>query len=64
MMYESMKARVEHVMEKGAIEDEYITSDEEHKIFNQWTHKFTIQNHPNVIQVCIFLIMILFAFLF
>ncbi|OAY56352.2 cellulose synthase-like protein G3 [Manihot esculenta] len=53
MMYESMKARVEHVMEKGAIEDEYITSDEEHKIFNQWTHKFTIQNHPNVIQILI-----------
>lgn len=35
MMYESMKIRVEHVMEKGKIEDEYITSDEERQIFNQ-----------------------------
>ncbi|KAF2316151.1 hypothetical protein GH714_041489 [Hevea brasiliensis] len=51
MMYESMKMRVEHVVEKGKIGDEYITSDEERQAFNQWTHNFTSQDHPTVIQV-------------
>ncbi|KAJ9148098.1 hypothetical protein P3X46_030192 [Hevea brasiliensis] len=51
IMYENMKMRVEHVVEKGKIGDEYITSDEERQAFNQWTHNFTSQNHPTVIQV-------------
>ncbi|KAG8659031.1 cellulose synthase-like protein G3 [Manihot esculenta] len=50
-LYESMKMRVEHVMEKGKINDEYIRSHEECQVFKQWTHKFTIANHPTIIQV-------------
>lgn len=51
-------------MEKGKIEDEYITSDEERQIFNQQTLKFTIRNHLTIIQVCISLIMNVFTRLF
>ncbi|KAF2318135.1 hypothetical protein GH714_041488 [Hevea brasiliensis] len=51
MMYESMKMRVEHDVEKGKISDEYITGDEERQAFNRWTHNFTSQDHPTVIQM-------------
>ncbi|KAH7550099.1 hypothetical protein JRO89_XS13G0135000 [Xanthoceras sorbifolium] len=51
MMYESMKVRVEHVLEMGKVSDEYITSDQERKVFDKWTDGFTRQDHPTVIQV-------------
>ncbi|KAF2313474.1 hypothetical protein GH714_011162 [Hevea brasiliensis] len=50
-MYECMKGRVENVVERGKVEDEYITSDKEREVFSKWTDKFTRQNHPTVIQV-------------
>ncbi|KAF9685948.1 hypothetical protein SADUNF_Sadunf03G0107700 [Salix dunnii] len=51
MMYESMKVKVEHVLERGTVGDQYITSDQEREAFNQWSSDFTRQDHPAVIQV-------------
>ncbi|KAJ6703426.1 hypothetical protein OIU85_029388 [Salix viminalis] len=51
MMYESMKVKVEHVLERGTVGDQYITSDQEREAFNQWSSNFTRQDHPAVIQV-------------
>ncbi|XP_022871286.1 cellulose synthase-like protein G3 isoform X2 [Olea europaea var. sylvestris] len=50
-MYESMKRRVESVVEKGKIIDEYKTSEEEAEAFGKWNQGFTRQDHPTVIQV-------------
>ncbi|XP_065858990.1 cellulose synthase-like protein G3 [Euphorbia lathyris] len=46
-----MKIRVENITEKGKVDDEDLTSDEQRQIFKQWTPNFTRQNHPSVIQV-------------
>ena len=46
-----MKGRVENVVERGKVEDEYITCEEERETFNKWTEGFTRQDHPTVIQV-------------
>lgn len=51
IMYEKMKMRVENVMEKGKVEDEFINGEEEHVAFHKWTESFTSKNHPTVIQV-------------
>lgn len=51
MMYERMKSRIENVVEKGKVTDEYITSEQERQAFSKWTHEFTRQEHPSVIQV-------------
>ncbi|XP_065858307.1 cellulose synthase-like protein G3 [Euphorbia lathyris] len=51
-MYESMKLKIEKVVERGKVEEEYINGDEEkQKAFNKWTHNFTRHHHPTVIQV-------------
>ncbi|KAK8685088.1 hypothetical protein V6N13_041097 [Hibiscus sabdariffa] len=50
-MYEDMKVKVEHVVDKGEIVDEYITDDQRRQAFNQWTNGFTPTHHPTVIQV-------------
>ena len=49
-MYDSMKIRVENVVERGKVGDEYITR-EESKAFLKWTHGSTRQSHPTIIQV-------------
>lgn len=51
ILYESMKRKVESVIERGKVYNEYITTDDEHKAFSKWTDEFTRQNHPTVIQV-------------
>ncbi|KAK3434249.1 hypothetical protein EUGRSUZ_D01765 [Eucalyptus grandis] len=51
MMYESMKMRVEHVVERGKVGEEYIIGDRERRALNMWTDEFTRQNHPAVIEV-------------
>ncbi|PIN06068.1 Cellulose synthase (UDP-forming) [Handroanthus impetiginosus] len=52
MMYESMKIKIENIIERGKISDEYISSEEERKVLNQyWSKDFSHQNHPTVIQV-------------
>ncbi|XP_035543219.1 cellulose synthase-like protein G3 isoform X6 [Juglans regia] len=51
-MYECMKQRVEKVLEKGKVGEEYITEELERKAFSKWAdHGFTRQDHPTVIQV-------------
>ncbi|XP_044476558.1 cellulose synthase-like protein G2 [Mangifera indica] len=50
-LYESMKFRVEHVVETGKVTDDYINGEEERQAFNKWTDGFTRQDHPTVIQV-------------
>ncbi|CAL5442744.1 unnamed protein product [Camellia sinensis] len=52
MMYESMKARVENVVERGKVGAEYITNQQQREAFNKWTFQgFTRRDHPTVIQV-------------
>ncbi|WCJ26553.1 cellulose synthase like G3 [Euphorbia peplus] len=50
-MYEGMKIRVEHAMERGKVDDAYLISNEEKEILKQWSPNFTSQNHPTIIQV-------------
>ncbi|KAL6986440.1 hypothetical protein U1Q18_019800 [Sarracenia purpurea var. burkii] len=51
IMYESMKVRVENVVERGNVDGDYITSEQERQAFNRWTDKFSRHDHPSVIQV-------------
>ncbi|ESQ54940.1 hypothetical protein EUTSA_v10024521mg [Eutrema salsugineum] len=51
MMYEDMKSRVEHVVDSGKVETEFITCDHFRGVFELWTHKFTRHDHPTIIQV-------------
>ncbi|XP_022733526.1 cellulose synthase-like protein G3 isoform X2 [Durio zibethinus] len=51
MMYENMKVKVEHIVDKGEISDEYITEDQQRQAFNKWTNGFTRIHHPTIIQV-------------
>ncbi|WCJ26555.1 cellulose synthase like G3 [Euphorbia peplus] len=51
MIYEDMKRRVESIVEKGHVDNEYIISDADQEIFKQCTPNFTRQNHPTIIQV-------------
>ncbi|KAL1222568.1 Cellulose synthase-like protein G3 [Cardamine amara subsp. amara] len=51
MMYEDMKSRVEHVVEIGKVETEFITCDQIRGVFDLWTDKFTRHDHPAIIQV-------------
>ncbi|KAM7525905.1 hypothetical protein LguiA_015807 [Lonicera macranthoides] len=52
-MYESMKTRVENVVEKGKVSEEFITNEDEREVFNKWNCQglFTRQDHPTIIQV-------------
>ncbi|XP_048231074.1 cellulose synthase-like protein G3 isoform X1 [Ricinus communis] len=51
MKYESMKSKIEQVLERGKVEDHYVNRDQDREAFNKWTDKFTRQDHPTVIQV-------------
>ena len=46
-----MKKRIETVVEKGKVCDEYVSSKEEREALSKWIDKFTRQDHPAVIQV-------------
>ncbi|KDP25268.1 hypothetical protein JCGZ_20424 [Jatropha curcas] len=50
-MYESMKFKIETVVERGKVEDHYINGPQEKHAFDNWTDKFTRKDHPTVIQV-------------
>nr|XP_023881371.1 cellulose synthase-like protein G3 isoform X2 [Quercus suber] len=50
-MYESMKIKVDDVLERGKVVDDYITGEEELTAFTKWTNGFTRQDHPAIIQV-------------
>jgi hypothetical protein len=50
-----MKARVENVLERGKVGEEYITEELQSRAFSKWTDEsFTGQDHPTVIQVFFF----------
>lgn len=51
-MYETMKMRINDVVERGGI-DGCVTDEEELGAFSIWhnTPDFTPQNHPTIIQV-------------
>ncbi|KAL3742953.1 hypothetical protein ACJRO7_018282 [Eucalyptus globulus] len=51
MMYENMKVRVKHVVERGKVGEECIIGDRERRAFGKWTDEFTSQNHPAVIEI-------------
>ncbi|KAF8033393.1 hypothetical protein BT93_D2105 [Corymbia citriodora subsp. variegata] len=51
MMYEGMKMRVEHAVERGKVGEEYIIGDRERQALSKWTDEFTRQNHPAIIEV-------------
>ena len=55
ILYESMKVRVENVVERGKVGDEYITGEQERQAFSKWTDGFTRQDHPTVIQVILYI---------
>lgn len=47
-----MKARVENVLERGKVGEEYITEELQRRALSKWTDgSFTRQDHPTVIQV-------------
>lgn len=48
MMYEDMKSRVEKVVERGFVDDEYKISAE---AFEKWNQGFTTKDHPAIVQV-------------
>lgn len=50
-MYEKMRIKVESVVERGNINPEYITNEEEQIAFNKWSKGFSRHEHPAVIQV-------------
>jgi hypothetical protein len=50
-MYESMKIKVDTVLERGKVDNDYITGEEERRIFIKWINGFTRHDHPAVIQV-------------
>ncbi|KAL5697510.1 hypothetical protein ACHQM5_028643 [Ranunculus cassubicifolius] len=51
MMYDTMKMRVESVVERGDIGEEYITGEKESQAFAKWTPGCNHQDHPTIIQV-------------
>ncbi|KAI8546191.1 hypothetical protein RHMOL_Rhmol07G0098100 [Rhododendron molle] len=51
VMYESMKERVENVVDSGKVTDDCITNEQERQAFNKWTPGFTRQEHPTVVQL-------------
>ncbi|KAL5717635.1 hypothetical protein ACHQM5_010615 [Ranunculus cassubicifolius] len=50
-LYETMKEKVESVVDRGGVGDEHITSESDSRAFKQWTAGFTVRDHPTVIQV-------------
>lgn len=46
-----MKRRVENVVEKGGISDDFTTSVPAAKVFAKWGEDFTPLNHPAVVEV-------------
>ncbi|XP_052209370.1 cellulose synthase-like protein G3 isoform X1 [Diospyros lotus] len=51
MLHQSMKVRVENVVEKGKIPNEFITSEQKRQVFSIWSEEFTRQDHPAIVQV-------------
>lgn len=52
-MYERMKVRLENVLVRGKVSEEYITDESERRALSKWTDEFTQQDHSTIIKVCI-----------
>ncbi|GAB4857630.1 hypothetical protein Ancab_015536 [Ancistrocladus abbreviatus] len=50
-IYESMKLKVESVMKKGKVMDEYIDGEEQCEALSKWNPNFTRKDHPTIIEV-------------
>ncbi|KAK9122020.1 hypothetical protein Syun_019637 [Stephania yunnanensis] len=50
-MYEAMKGRVENMVERGEVNEEYLTSKHDRDALNKWEPGFTHQDHPTIIEV-------------
>ncbi|KAM1515856.1 hypothetical protein ACFXTH_014882 [Malus domestica] len=51
IMYQGMKVKVNNVIERGKVDQEYLTGEREIQAFSKWMDGFTRQDHPAVIQV-------------
>ncbi|KAJ4818358.1 Cellulose synthase-like protein [Rhynchospora pubera] len=51
-MYQTMKQRVESVLENGSVSPKLASSEEDRQIFKKWK-EFSRNNHPSVIQVLV-----------
>ncbi|GAB2303184.1 hypothetical protein Dimus_037179 [Dionaea muscipula] len=50
-MYENMRIKIENVLGKGKVDEEYLGSVDQRQAINKWSHDFTGQDHPTLIQV-------------
>ncbi|KAG6577128.1 Cellulose synthase-like protein G3, partial [Cucurbita argyrosperma subsp. sororia] len=51
IMYAKMKIRIENILEKGKVGEEFINGEEERMILGKWTNSFTPRHHPTIIHV-------------
>ncbi|KAG9448222.1 hypothetical protein H6P81_014350 [Aristolochia fimbriata] len=51
VMYESMRDKIEGVVEKGRVSKELLENDHEQQLFSHWKTGFTQQDHPTILQV-------------
>lgn len=51
VMYETMKAKIEKVVDSGTVSPDLITDERWLKALDKWTPTFTPQNHPAVVEV-------------
>ena len=49
LMYETMKIKVESVVEKGTIPHDHISNEQEKQAFSRWTDEFT--DKPKIEEV-------------
>lgn len=55
-LYETMKLRVDEVMKRGRVGDEYVTHETGRKALSRWTGKnFDRQDHPAIVEVRTFI---------
>ncbi|XP_068665681.1 cellulose synthase-like protein G3 isoform X2 [Aristolochia californica] len=50
-IYESMRDKLEGVVEKGQVSKELLKNNHEQQLFRHWKTGFTRQDHPTIIQV-------------
>ncbi|GAB4857626.1 hypothetical protein Ancab_015532 [Ancistrocladus abbreviatus] len=50
-LYESMRLKVESVVEKGKVMDKYIEGEEQRKALSKWNPNFTRKDHPTIIEI-------------
>lgn len=54
-MYGNMITRINNVVEKGKVNEEYISYEDEQQAYTKYSSDgFTPHHHPSIIQVCDF----------